>query len=66
MLNYAATVEFGTFRAPPYPYMRPAWDRTQGLVQTILARELTVEFEKSAARLSKGLGKLSSQLSRMG
>jgi hypothetical protein len=53
VLNYAATVEFGTFRAPAYPYMRPAWDRTKGLVQTILARELTIEFERTANRLSR-------------
>ena len=58
VLNYAATVEFGTFRAPPYPYMRPAWDRTKGLVQTILARELTIEFERTANRLSRKFFKL--------
>jgi len=58
VLNYAATVEFGTFRARPYPYMRPAWDRTKGLVQILLARELTIEFEKTAARLSKRFFKL--------
>jgi HK97 gp10 family phage protein len=58
VLNYAATVEFGTFRAPPYPYMRPAWDRTKGLVQTIFARELTIEFERTANRLSRKFFKL--------
>jgi HK97 gp10 family phage protein len=58
VLNYAATVEFGTFRAPAYPYMRPAWDRTKGLVQTILARELKTEFERTADRLSRRFFKL--------
>lgn len=53
VLNYAATVEFGTFRAAPHPYMRPAWDRTKGLVMTIFARELTVEYEAAAARLAR-------------
>lgn len=58
VLNYASNVEFGTFHARPYPYMRPAWDRTKGLVQTILARELTVEIEKTAARQSRKFFKL--------
>jgi HK97 gp10 family phage protein len=66
VLNYAATVEFGTYQARPYPYMRPAWDRAQGSVMPILAQELTVEFERAAARLTKRLGKLSRQLSRIG
>lgn len=58
VLNYAATVEFGTFRAAPHPYLRPAWDRTKGLVQTILARELEVEFEKTAERLARRFFKI--------
>lgn len=58
VLNYAATVEFGTFRAAPHPYMRPAWERTKGLVETIFARELTIEFEKTAARMSRKFFKL--------
>lgn len=58
VLNYAATVEFGTFRARPYPYMRPAYDRTKMLVQSIFAREIKAEFEKTAARLSRRFFKL--------
>lgn len=58
VLSYATPVEFGTFRAAPHPFMRPAWDRTKGLVQTILARELTVEFERTANRLSRKFFKL--------
>jgi HK97 gp10 family phage protein len=58
VLNYASNVEFGTFHARPYPYMRPAWDRTKGLVQTIFAKELKVEIEKTAAKLSKRFFKL--------
>jgi hypothetical protein len=38
--------------------MRPAWDRTKGLVQTILARELKSEFERTADRLSRKFFKL--------
>lgn len=53
VLNYASFVEFGTLHATAHPYLRPAWDRTKGLVYTILTRELTVEFEKTANRLSR-------------
>lgn len=58
ILNYASFVEFGTIRAAAHPYLRPAWERTKGLVQTILARELTIEFEKTAARLSRRFFKI--------
>jgi HK97 gp10 family phage protein len=58
VLSYASNVEFGTFHARPYPYMRPAWDRTKGLVLTILGRELKVEYEKTAARLSRKFFKI--------
>lgn len=53
ILNYASFKEFGTFFDPATPYMRPAWDRTKGLVTTILARELSTEFEATAARLAR-------------
>jgi HK97 gp10 family phage protein len=58
VLNYAAPVEFGTYKQPPYPYLRPAWERTKGLVQVILARELKSEFERTADRLSRKFFKL--------
>lgn len=53
VLSYATPVEFGTFRAAAHPFMRPAWDRTKGLVLSIFSRELTVEFERTAGRLSR-------------
>jgi HK97 gp10 family phage protein len=53
VLNYASLVEFGTFHAAAQPYLRPAWERTKGLVMAIFARELTVEFNAAAARLSR-------------
>jgi HK97 gp10 family phage protein len=53
VLNYASFVEFGTYRAKAHPYMRPAWDRTKDLVFKILAKELTIEFEKAGARLDR-------------
>lgn len=58
VLRYASNVEFGTFRAAPHPYLRPAWDRTKGLVQILLARELTNEIERTAAKLSRKFFKL--------
>lgn len=58
VLNYASFQEFGTVKAAAHPYLRPAWDRTKNLVQTIFARELTVEFEATAARLSRKFFKL--------
>jgi HK97 gp10 family phage protein len=58
VLNYASFREFGTFKLAAHPYLRPAWDRTKGLVEIIFARELTAEFEKAAARLSRKFFKL--------
>lgn len=58
VLRYASNVEFGTFRAAPHPYLRPAWERTKGLVQSIFAKELAVEFERTAARMSRKFFKI--------
>lgn len=58
VLNYAAIQEFGSYKQTAHPFMRPAWDRTKGLVQTILARELATEFERTAARLSRKFHKI--------
>lgn len=57
-LNYASFVEFGTIDTAAQPYMRPAWDRAQPVVMSLLARELTVEYEAAAARLSRKFFKL--------
>lgn len=53
VLSYATPVEFGTYQARPYPFMRPAWDRTKGLVYKILTEELTKEIEAAARRLDR-------------
>lgn len=58
VLNYASFVEFGTIDTSAQPYLRPAWERMNGVVQTIFARELTVEYEKAAARLARKFFKL--------
>lgn len=53
VLNYATIQEFGSYKQTARPFMRPAWDRTKDLVLTLFARELTIEFEKTAARLTR-------------
>lgn len=53
VLNYASNVEFGTFRAAPHPYLRPAFQAAQGRVMEILRRELSAELEKAINRLSR-------------
>lgn len=58
VLNYASFREFGTYHVRAHPYLRPAWDRTKGLVNTILIRELTVEYEAAAARVARKTFKL--------
>lgn len=50
--------EFGTFKEPAQPFMRPTWDATKdGMLETI-KRELKVEIEKSVARLARKAAKL--------
>jgi HK97 gp10 family phage protein len=58
VLNYASFAEFGTFDTAAHPYMRPAWDRTKGIVEIIFAQELKEHFEATAARLSRRFFKL--------
>lgn len=61
VLNYAAIQEFGSYKQRARPFMRPAWERMKGIVQKILAHELTIEFEKAARRLDKKYVKLLSR-----
>jgi HK97 gp10 family phage protein len=58
VLNYASFAEYGTSDTPAHPYLRPAWEREKGAVMEILARELKVEIDKTAARLSRKAAKL--------
>jgi hypothetical protein len=58
VLNYASFAEYGTIDTPAHPYLRPAWEREKGAVMEILTRELKVEFDKTAARLSRKAVKL--------
>ena len=45
--------EFGTYKMPASPFMRPAWDMRKGEAETIIAKELWVEIEKAAQRAAK-------------
>lgn len=45
--------EFGTFKEPPQPFLRPAWEATKERALQILKTELGSEIEKAAARLRK-------------
>jgi HK97 gp10 family phage protein len=53
VLNYASNVEFGTFRAAPRPYLRPAFHAESGKVMEILRKELAAEIEKAVARIAR-------------
>lgn len=50
VLNYAWHVEFGTERAAPHAYLRPAWDRTKAGAIELIRRELSAAIEKSLRR----------------
>jgi HK97 gp10 family phage protein len=45
--------EWGTYKMPAQPYMRPAWDATKGGVMVTFGRELKNELDKAAARAAK-------------
>lgn len=49
--------EFGTFKEPAQPFMRPAWEATKEGALATIKRELKVEIEKSAARYARKLAK---------
>lgn len=49
--------EFGTFKEPAQPFMRPTWESTKdGMLKTIKT-ELGTEIEKARARLAKKAAK---------
>lgn len=57
-LNYASFVEFGTIDTPAQPYLRPAWDRAQGLILKLFADDLKIQVEAAAGRVSRKFFKL--------
>lgn len=50
--------EFGTFKMPASPFMRPAFDMRKNEAQDIIGKELWVEIEKAAARAARKKAKL--------
>jgi HK97 gp10 family phage protein len=51
---YGAMVEYGTATADPHPFMRPAWDQTQGQAGAILLAGAKAIVEKVLQRELKG------------
>jgi len=45
--------EFGTYKMPAQPFMRPAFDSQKGNAERIISTELWVEIEKAAKRAAK-------------
>ena len=53
-LFYARFLEFGTSKAPAYPFLRPAFEGAKDQMGEILRKELAVEIEKAVKKLGKG------------
>lgn len=53
VIRYAHIVEFGSNDTAPQPFMRPAWDATQGKVLSIIKDELGNEIIKAARRVGR-------------
>jgi HK97 gp10 family phage protein len=45
--------EFGTYKMPAQPFMRPAWDANKDKAESIIATELWVEIRKAAERAAR-------------
>lgn len=56
-LPQAHLQEFGTFKDPAQPFMRPAWDQHRNSVLEGIAGDLWRAIEKAAMRLAKKTGK---------
>ena len=49
--------EFGTFKEPPQPWARPAWEATKDDALEIIGKELGAEIRKAADRLARKAGR---------
>lgn len=49
--------EFGTYKMPAHPFMRPAWEANKNRAQEIIGTELWVEIRKSAERAARKAAK---------
>lgn len=45
--------EFGTFKEPAQPFMRPAWESNKDRALAIIGKELWVEIRKATARAAR-------------
>ena len=45
--------EFGTRKAPPQPFMRPAWERHKDQALEDIKQNLATEIDKAAARAAR-------------
>jgi HK97 gp10 family phage protein len=52
---YGAIVEYGSATANPSPFMRPAWDASQGNAEAILLKGVQAIVQKVLMRETKGL-----------
>lgn len=50
--------EFGTYKMPASPFMRPAFEMRKGEAEQIIATELWVEIKKAADRAARKRAKL--------
>jgi HK97 gp10 family phage protein len=50
--------EFGTFKMPASPFMRPAWDNEKGRSLDTIKTELWVEIRKAAERAARKRAKV--------
>ena len=50
----AITQEFGTYKEPAQPYMRPAWEANKVQALDLIGATLGVEVAKAAAKAPKG------------
>jgi HK97 gp10 family phage protein len=55
-LPQAHLQEFGTFKEPPQPFMRPAWDSARASVLEGLTEDLWAEIEKAQRLVKKSSG----------
>lgn len=54
----AITQEFGTFKEPPQPFMRPAWDAEKAGALEIIKETLGEEIAKAAQRQARKAARL--------
>lgn len=45
--------EFGTYKQPAHPFLRPAWDHNKQKAEQIIGTELWVEIRKAADRAAR-------------